>query len=99
MLVILWWLLFGLIVGSIAKLLHPGDEPVGYIPTLAIGVVGSFVGGLLNWLISMGNQPYEASGLFMSVLGGVICCMAWRYYNLKFAASSPKSFLTGKNIK
>lgn len=99
MFVILWWILFGLIVGTIAKMLHPGNEPVGYIPTLLIGVLGSFVGGLLNWIMSMGSQPYETSGLLMSILGGVICCMAWRYYNLKFTTTEPKSFFTGKNIK
>lgn len=99
MFIILWWILFGLIVGTVAKMLHPGDEPVGYIPTILIGVFGSFVGGLLNWLISMGSQPYETSGFVMSILGGVLCCMAWRYYKLKFKTADPKSFFTGKSMK
>ena len=96
---ILWWVLFGLMVGSLAKIIHPGDEPVGYVPTILIGVAGSFVGGLLNWLISMGSQPFEFSGFFMSILGGVLCCFAWRYYKLKFDVSIPKNFFTGKNLK
>jgi uncharacterized membrane protein YeaQ/YmgE (transglycosylase-associated protein family) len=99
MLVLLWWLLFGLIVGSIAKMVHPGSESVGFIVTVLIGVIGSFIGGGINWLLSMGDQPFEASGFLMSILGGVICCVAWRYYNLRLSGSEPKSFFTGRNLK
>lgn len=98
LLLILSWLIFGLIVGFLAKLLHPGDEPVGFVATVAIGVVGSFVGGMLNWLIFGGIGPLQASGFVMSIIGGIITCAAWRWYNLKFASSGPKNFLSGKKI-
>jgi uncharacterized membrane protein YeaQ/YmgE (transglycosylase-associated protein family) len=61
MLFLISWLVFGLIVGYFAKVLHPGDEPVGWIPTLAIGVAGSFVGGTINFLLGMGSHPFQAS--------------------------------------
>jgi uncharacterized membrane protein YeaQ/YmgE (transglycosylase-associated protein family) len=99
MFLILSWLLFGLIVGLIAKFIHPGDEPVGFVPTLVIGIVGSFIGGAINWLLSMGAQPFQASGFIMSILGGVVCCMLWRWYNLSKSSSGPKSFFTGKSLK
>ena len=99
MIEIMWWILFGLIVGSLAKVIHPGDEPSGYLPTIAIGVAGSFVGGVVNWLIGMGSQPFEFSGVIMSTLGGVLCCSAWRYYKLKYQSAEPKSFFTGKTLK
>jgi uncharacterized membrane protein YeaQ/YmgE (transglycosylase-associated protein family) len=98
MLFLLSWLIFGLLVGYIAKLLHPGDEPVGYVPTLGIGVVGSFVGGAINYLIGSGSSPFEASGLLMSILGGVICCAGWRYYKLKTDKNGPKGFISGKKL-
>lgn len=99
MLSILIWIIFGLVVGSIAKLLHPGDEPVGCFPTVAIGVAGSFVGGAINWVIGMGAGNYAPAGLFMSIIGGVICCMLWRLYVLKTSPSGPKSFFTGKKLR
>jgi uncharacterized membrane protein YeaQ/YmgE (transglycosylase-associated protein family) len=75
---------------------RPGDEPIGYLPTLGIGVAGSFVGGTINFLLGMGHQSFQTSGLIMSVLGGVVCCAAWRYYKLKTSLSGPKSFISGR---
>ena len=43
------WLIYGLLVGIIAKALHPGDDPIGFLPTMGIGVAGSYIGGLINW--------------------------------------------------
>lgn len=96
---ILIWIVFGLVVGIFAKILHPGDEPVGFISTLAIGVGGSFIGGVINWMLSMGNQLFQPSGFLMSILGGVICCMIWRWYSLKTSSTGPKSFFTGKHLR
>jgi uncharacterized membrane protein YeaQ/YmgE (transglycosylase-associated protein family) len=98
MLLILSWLLFGIIVGYLAKVLHPGDDPVGFLPTLGIGIAGSFVGGFINWLISFGNHPFHASGFIMSILGGVLCCIAYRYYRLRIKSDQPRSFLSGKKL-
>lgn len=98
MLYLISWLLFGMLVGYLAKVIHPGDEPVGYLPTIGIGVAGSFVGGSINYLIGNGGQIFQVSGIGMSILGGILCCAAWRYYKLKTATSGPKSFLRGKKI-
>lgn len=99
MLSILIWVIFGLLVGLCAKALHPGDEPVGCISTIAIGVGGSFVGGGINYLLGFGNHPFAPSGFLMSILGGVLCCIAWRWYTLKTSPEGPKSFFTGKHLK
>lgn len=93
------WIIFGLIVGLIAKALHPGDEPVGFIPTIGIGVGGSFIGGVINWMLGMGNHSFHPSGFLMSILGGIVCCMAWRWYSLKTSPAGPKSFFTGKHLR
>lgn len=78
---ILMWLVFGLIVGSLARFLHPGDDPVGFLPTLSIGVAGSFIGGGINWLLNLGG-PFHPAGLVMSVIGGILFCWAYRTYRL-----------------
>ena len=83
MLSIISWIIYGLIVGLIAKALHPGDDPVGFLPTIGIGIAGSYIGGLINFLLGMGGQPFSASGILMGVVGGVIFCWLWRKYNLR----------------
>ena len=99
MFTILIWIVFGLIVGLIAKAIHPGDEPTGCLPTIGIGVAGSFVGGGINWALGLGNTPFAPSGFLMSIVGGIICCAAWRWYALKNSSEGPKSFFTGKRLK
>ena len=76
MITIISWILYGLVVGTIAKFIHPGDDPKGFLPTVGIGVVGSFIGGGLNWLLFNG-EAFSPAGIIMGILGGVIFC--WLY--------------------
>ena len=78
---ILGWAIYGLIVGSIAKALHPGEDPIGCLPTIGIGVVGAFVGGGINWLLNFGG-PFAPSGMAMGVVGGVLACWAYKKWHL-----------------
>ena len=98
MFTILIWCFFGLITGFAAKVLHPGDDPVGIVPTTLIGVAGSFIGGMINFALSLGNAPYEPSGFIMSILGGVIFCAIWRFYKLKTSVDGPRFFISGKKV-
>src|SRR5258708_31024606 len=66
---ILGWLLFGLIVGVIAKFLMPGRDPGGWIVTILLGIAGSFVGGFLATTL-MGRQEQTAGWV-----GSIICAM------------------------
>jgi uncharacterized membrane protein YeaQ/YmgE (transglycosylase-associated protein family) len=79
---ILGWVIYGLIVGYLAKLVHPGEDPVGFLPTIGIGVAGSYVGGFINWVIGAGHSPFSASGILMGTIGGVVCCWAYRNWRL-----------------
>ena len=56
---IIGWLVFGLIVGALARLLMPGRQPMGLIFTCLLGIAGSFVGGYIGTLIHGG--PLDAA--------------------------------------
>lgn len=76
---LLGWIIFGLLVGAIARYVHPGAEPVGLASSLAAGVAGSFIGGLVNYFIS-GSSDFGPAGLFMSVVGAVVFFAALRWF-------------------
>ena len=69
---ILAFILFGLVVGLIARAIMPGRQSMGLVATTLLGVVGSFVGGLVGSLI-YGGRVFElhAAGIIGSVLGAL----------------------------
>ncbi|UQA56630.1 GlsB/YeaQ/YmgE family stress response membrane protein [Polyangium aurulentum] len=69
---ILLWIVFGLVVGLIAKLLTPGRDPGGFIVTTLLGIVGALVGGFLGRLIGLYPDYQSTGGFFMSVLGAIV---------------------------
>lgn len=81
MISLLWWVLYGLIVGSLAKYIHPGEDPIGFLPTVGIGICGSFVGGGIQWLLNLGG-PFSPAGILWGIVGGVLFCWIWRRYHL-----------------
>lgn len=77
---ILWWVIWAILIGLIAKVLHPGQDPKGLFPTLGIGILGSFVGGSISWLLGWGNF-LQSGGLITSIVGAVIVCYAYKKYS------------------
>ena len=69
---ILIWILFGLVVGVVAKLLTPGREPGGFIVTTLLGIAGALVGGFLGRALGLYPSYQSTGGFFMSILGAVI---------------------------
>ncbi len=69
---ILGWAVFGLVAGGIARLLHPGRDPMGLFGTVLLGVLGSFLGGGVAYLFKIGTSPYEPGGWIMSILGAIV---------------------------
>lgn len=70
---LLGFLIFGLVIGLIARLFMPGRQPMGMLGTLLLGVAGSFLGGLLGNLLFGGHwdRPVTA-GWIGSVLGSLL---------------------------
>lgn len=74
---ILAWILFGLVVGVIAKLLMPGRDPGGFIVTILLGIAGALVGGFLGRAMGL-YQEGEAAGWIMSILGAIVLLALYR---------------------
>jgi uncharacterized membrane protein YeaQ/YmgE (transglycosylase-associated protein family) len=72
------WLVFGLIIGIIAKLLMPGRDPGGFIVTILIGIVGSYLGGGVSYLLLGARDPYAPSGWIMSIVGAIVLLYVYR---------------------
>jgi uncharacterized membrane protein YeaQ/YmgE (transglycosylase-associated protein family) len=71
------WIVFGLIVGAVAKLLMPGRDPGGIIVTMLLGIAGALLGGFagrsLGWY-----GPNEPAGFLMSLVGAVVLLVLYR---------------------
>jgi uncharacterized membrane protein YeaQ/YmgE (transglycosylase-associated protein family) len=77
----LWMFIVGIVVGAIARFIMPGSEHIGLLMTGVLGIVGSFVGGIIANLFS---RPSDGSlihpaGLLMSVIGALILLFAWNH--------------------
>lgn len=74
-------LIVGLIAGFIARAIVPGRDAMGIGATLLLGLVGSFIGGGLGWLLfnNDGDEgAFQASGLIGSIIGAVIALLVYR---------------------
>ena len=71
-------IIIGLIAGALARLIIPGKQDISIPMTIAIGVVGSFLGGFLGYLIFHKDSGFfQPSGIVGSVIGSVIVLLVW----------------------
>jgi uncharacterized membrane protein YeaQ/YmgE (transglycosylase-associated protein family) len=68
---ILGWIIFGAIVGIVAKFLHPGRDPGGFLVTILLGIAGSLLGGFVGRVIGLYREG-QGAGFIMSVLGAIL---------------------------
>jgi uncharacterized membrane protein YeaQ/YmgE (transglycosylase-associated protein family) len=74
---IILWIVFGLVVGIIAKLLMPGRDPGGFIVTTLLGIAGALIGGFVGRAMGF-YGPNQSAGWFMSILGAIILLALYR---------------------
>ena len=74
---IVLWIVFGLVVGIIAKLLMPGRDPGGFIVTTLLGIAGALVGGFIGRAMGFYGQG-ESAGWLMSILGAIVLLALYR---------------------
>jgi uncharacterized membrane protein YeaQ/YmgE (transglycosylase-associated protein family) len=78
---ILYLIVIGIVAGYLARLLVPGKDPMGFFGTMALGIVGSFVGGFLGYILfnkDIGEGALQASGVIGSIIGAIVALLVWR---------------------
>ncbi|MBI4526440.1 MAG: GlsB/YeaQ/YmgE family stress response membrane protein [Deltaproteobacteria bacterium] len=74
---VIGWILFGLVVGIIGKLLMPGRDPGGFIVTIALGIAGALLGGFIGRALGLYGEG-EPAGFLMALVGSVILLLLYR---------------------
>ena len=74
---ILGWIVFGLVIGVVAKLLMPGRDPGGIIITMLLGIAGAVLGGFLGRAMGL-YGPNDAAGFLMSLVGAIALLAVYR---------------------
>jgi uncharacterized membrane protein YeaQ/YmgE (transglycosylase-associated protein family) len=74
---ILSWIVFGLVVGIIAKLVTPGRDPGGFIITMLLGIAGALLGGFIGRAMGF-YGPNEPAGWLMSIGGAILLLLLYR---------------------
>ncbi len=74
---ILWMIIVGLVVGAIAKLVMPGNDPGGIIVTMLLGVAGSLVAGFLGRAVGWYTEG-QSAGFIASIFGAIILLAIYR---------------------
>ncbi len=70
------WCVYGVMVGSIAKSIVPGEERFGFLQTIALGVAGSYTGGAILYLLGQ-YSAVSPAGILMGIVGSVIALMVY----------------------
>lgn len=74
---ILGWILFGLVVGALAKLVMPGRDPGGIIITILLGIAGAVLGGFVGRALGLYGEG-EPAGWVMAFLGSILLLFIYR---------------------
>jgi len=77
---IIWWIIVGLVVGALARLLVPGRDPMGWLATIVLGIAGSFLGGFISSLIwpPANGSHLQPAGILLSLVGAILLLLIWR---------------------
>jgi len=75
---IIAWIVLGAIAGFIARVLVPGDQGLGTLGTVVLGIVGAFVGGFLAYILGLGTGPAGGGdvvniySIVLAVIGAIV---------------------------
>lgn len=78
---ILYLVVIGLVAGFIARALVPGRDPLSVPGTMLLGIVGSFIGGFLGYVLTHNDAndgAFQASGIIGSIIGAVVALLVYR---------------------
>ncbi len=66
------WVIVGLVAGFLARMLHPGNDSMGILATIVLGILGSLLGGAVAYMLKLGTSPYEPGGWILATLGAIV---------------------------
>ena len=78
---IIYMLVIGVIAGFLARALVPGPDPMSVGATILLGIVGSFIGGFLGYVLfgeDFDEGAFQPAGFIGSVIGAVIALLIYR---------------------
>ena len=76
---IISWIILGLIVGILAKLIMPGKDPGGFIITILIGIAGAFIGGYVSSLVGFGSfTGFNIKSIIIATGGAILLLVGYR---------------------
>ncbi|MCK9896432.1 GlsB/YeaQ/YmgE family stress response membrane protein [Frankia sp. AgB32] len=78
---IISFIILGLVAGAVARLLVPGRDPMGIPATIGLGLVGSFIGGFLGYVLfghDLSEGAFQPSGLIGSIIGAIVALLVYR---------------------
>ncbi len=77
---IIMLIVIGIIAGYVARLLVPGRDPMSFVQTAILGIVGSFIGGFLGYVLfghDFDDGALQASGVVGSIIGAVVALLIY----------------------
>jgi uncharacterized membrane protein YeaQ/YmgE (transglycosylase-associated protein family) len=85
---IIWTIVLGFVIGVLAKFLHPGKENMGFIMTIALGIVGSFLAGVIGQYLGW-YKAGEGAGFIASVVVAILLLVV--YGKIRSNSSGPSA--------
>ncbi|HUQ19139.1 MAG TPA: GlsB/YeaQ/YmgE family stress response membrane protein [Gemmatimonadaceae bacterium] len=77
----LYWILLGLVAGSLAKFLVPGRDPSGCIVTILLGIIGAFIGGWIGTRVGWGTVTtgsFDFRSIALATCGAIVLLLLGR---------------------
>ena len=74
----IWAIIVGLVAGLLARAIKPGSDPMGWIMTIILGVVGALIGGFVASAVGI-NANGGFTGLIFSVIGAIILLFLYEF--------------------
>lgn len=74
----IWMIIVGLVAGLLARAIKPGSDPMGWIMTIVLGIVGAMIGGFIASIIGI-NADGGFTGLIFSVIGAIILLFIYEF--------------------
>lgn len=74
----IWMIIVGLVAGLLARAIKPGSDPMGWIMTIVLGIVGAMLGGFVASMVGI-NANGGFTGLIFSVIGAIILLFLYEF--------------------